>query len=73
MDSGRVGGASMDVFQQEPLPADSPIWDHPRILVTPHAASMPIIDTAVQYIAGSIDRFEAGQPLENLVDFERGY
>ncbi len=73
LDSGQVGGASLDVFQQEPLPVDSPMWDHPRILVTPHAASMPITDTAVQYIVENIECFESGQTLRNLVDFDRGY
>ena len=71
--SGQLAGASLDVFQQEPLPPDSPFWDHPRVLLTPHVAAMTMAKTAVAEVIANIRRFEQGQPLHNTVDLERGY
>jgi len=71
--SGQVAGASLDVFQEEPLPAGSPFWDHPRVLVTPHVAAMTMAPTAVAQVIANIRRFERGEPMRNVVDLERGY
>lgn len=68
-----LSGAALDVFQQEPLPKESPIWDHPRIFMTPHCASMTIPETAAQALAQQIKRHQAGAPLDHVVDFLRGY
>jgi glyoxylate/hydroxypyruvate reductase A len=73
LDSGQLSGAMLDVFEQEPLPADSPAWAHPRITVTPHAASLPSRHERARYIADCIARFERGEALPNLYDPERGY
>ena len=73
LDSGQLSGATLDVFREEPLPSDSPFYDHPRVVVTPHIASMTIPETAVGAVLEQIRRFEAGQPLEHTVDFKRGY
>lgn len=73
LDSGQVGGAVLDVFRQEPLPAEHRFWSHPRVLVTPHIASMTNVETAASTIAANIRRFEAGQPLTDVVDPARGY
>lgn len=73
LDSGHLGGATLDVFRAEPLPPDSPFWSHPRVVVTPHIASMTIPDTAAESVLANIARFEAGKPLENVVDLKRGY
>lgn len=73
MEAGRLSGATLDVFETEPLPAGHPFWTHPAITVTPHDASMTPIAAGARYVAGQIERFEAGLPLENLVDFKRGY
>jgi len=73
LDDGQVGGATLDVFAEEPLPADSPLWDHPRVVVTPHVASMTIPDSAAAAVVAQIRRFEAGQPLEHVVEMSRGY
>jgi len=73
LDSGHITGASLDVFGQEPLPPDHPFWSHERVIVTPHVASVTHARTSVVHIAEQIRRYEAGLPLENLVDRKRGY
>ena len=73
LDSGRLSGATLDVFRQEPLPEDHAFWDHPRIVLTPHAAASTIPETAALAVAENIARLEAGQVPRNVVDWERGY
>ncbi|HKS89108.1 MAG TPA: NAD(P)-dependent oxidoreductase, partial [Stellaceae bacterium] len=72
-DSGQLSGAVLDVFREEPLPADHPFWRHPRIIVTPHIAAETHAPTAVPIIRDAIRRFAAGLPVENIVDLQRGY
>lgn len=73
IDAGELSGATLDVFQVEPLPADDPLWGHPRITVTPHCAADSDPETICRYVAGEMKRFRDGQPLRNLVDTTRGY
>jgi glyoxylate/hydroxypyruvate reductase len=73
LDSGQLSGAVLDVFHEEPLPADHPFWAHPRIIVTPHVAAETHPPTAAAIIREEIRRFETGLPLENRVDLARGY
>jgi glyoxylate/hydroxypyruvate reductase A len=73
LESGRLGGASLDVFHTEPLPAGHPFWRHPKILVTPHLASDVDPESAAFAIKRQIDRAEAGQALEHVADRKRGY
>ena len=73
LDSGQLSGATLDVFREEPLPADHPFWRHPRIVVTPHVAAMTIPETAARAVFANIRRFEAGEALTDVVDFARGY
>jgi glyoxylate/hydroxypyruvate reductase A len=73
LDDGTLGAASLDVFAQEPLPADSPFWTHPKVVLTPHNAADTDADEISKYVAQQIERFEAGEALENVVDRERGY
>lgn len=73
LDSGQVGGATLDVFRTEPLPVDHPYWSHPRVTVTPHIASTTRADTAAEVIAANIARGEAGKPFLHLVDRTAGY
>jgi len=73
LDSGQVSGATLDVFQKEPLPEDHPFWDHPRVFITPHIASMTIPASAVRAVVANIQRLEAGEALQHVVDLKRGY
>ncbi len=73
LDSGHLSGAVLDVFTQEPLPPDHGAWTHPRITVTSHLASLATRGARVRYVTEAIRRFEAGEPLPNLYDPERGY
>jgi glyoxylate/hydroxypyruvate reductase A len=73
LDDGTLGAASLDVYATEPLPADSPFWTHPKVILTPHNAADTDPDEISKYVAGQIERFEAGEPLENVVDLARGY
>ena len=73
--SGRIGGAALDVFEVEPLPADSPLWAMPNVLVSPHRAgdhdAWP--RDAVALFADNLRRYLAGEPLRNVVDVSLGY
>jgi glyoxylate/hydroxypyruvate reductase A len=73
LDDGTLGAASLDVFATEPLPADSPFWTHPKVILTPHNAADTDPDEISKYVARQIERFEAGERLENVVDPARGY
>lgn len=70
---GRLAGASLDVFPTEPLPADSPLWDAPNLVITPHAAAVSNPRALSVQIAEQIRALDAGRPLENVVDRDRGY
>ena len=73
LDDGTLGGASLDVYATEPLPADSPFWSHPKVVLTPHNAADTDPDEISKYVARQIERFEADGTLENVVDRKRGY
>ena len=73
LDAGAVGHATLDVFRQEPLPADHPYRHHPRVTVTPHIAADTRASTAAQVVAENLRRALAGEPLLHQVDRSRGY
>jgi glyoxylate/hydroxypyruvate reductase A len=73
LDEGALAGATLDVFPQEPLPAASPLWAHPKVTVTPHNAGDIAPGVFAPHIVMQIERFERGLPLDNLVDRTRGY
>ncbi|GBQ11454.1 2-hydroxyacid dehydrogenase [Swaminathania salitolerans] len=73
LDEGRLGGAVLDVTAEEPLPANAPLWEHPRIILTPHVASEASRRAQVLYLADVIRQLERGERPALLFDRERGY
>lgn len=71
----KIAGAALDVFPEEPLPADSPLWKLSNVVITPHiSGSTPYYDErAVEMFAANLQRYLADQPLYNRIDPERGY
>jgi phosphoglycerate dehydrogenase-like enzyme len=70
LESGQLAGAGLDVFAVEPLPAASPLWEQPNVLIVPHTGSETIhyTDRALAIVADNLQRFAAGQPLRNVID-----
>jgi glyoxylate/hydroxypyruvate reductase A len=73
LDAGRLSGAVLDVFDDEPLPPAHPFWRHPRVIVTPHVAAETHPPTAAPLVREAIRQCEAGLPITNRVDLARGY
>jgi glyoxylate/hydroxypyruvate reductase A len=73
LDSGQLSEATLDVFHTEPLPADHPFWDHPKVTVTPHNASVTDPESATRQVLENIARFRRGEALPNIVDPKAGY
>lgn len=73
LDTGHLHHAVLDVFQTEPLPAESIIWAHPKITVLPHIAAITDPDSASQIVAKQIRAWAAGGPVEHVVQRSRGY
>ena len=74
--AGRLAGAVLDVFSPEPLPADSPLWDVPNLIMTPHTSCddpAGYIERSLAILATNLGRLRAGASLVNVVDPELGY
>ncbi len=71
----RIGGAALDVFPKEPLAADSPLWDVPSLLITPHTAALTdkLWDRHYALFSENLRLYLAGEPLLGLVDKQKGY
>jgi phosphoglycerate dehydrogenase-like enzyme len=72
---GRLGGAVLDAFREEPLPADSELYTTPNIILTPHTSwsSGRVLDRSIELFCENLERFRRGEPLANLVDPNAGY
>lgn len=73
LDSGHLSGATLDVFETEPLAETSPLWKHEKIIATPHIAAITSPAAAARYVIDGIAAMERGETLKNLVDMSRGY
>jgi glyoxylate/hydroxypyruvate reductase A len=73
LDSGRLGGAALDVFAVEPLPDEHPFWTHSKVRVWPHVAAQTNATSAADQVAQAIQRMMAGEEPANRVDWARGY
>ncbi len=73
--AGQLGGAALDVFEEEPLPAESPLWQTPNVFISPHCcdASPQSLERGLGLFLDNVGRFLNGEPLENVVDREAGY
>ncbi len=71
--SGALAGASLDVFETEPLPDENPLWDCPNLVITPHNASASDPQALVTSMRRQIEAHERGEPLQHVVDRDRGY
>ena len=76
LQDGKIAGACLDVFAQEPLPSDSPLWDLPNVYIAPHNSpgwTAGLRERQKALFLSNLGRFSWGEPLENAVDIERGY
>ena len=73
LDTGHLGGATLDVFPAEPLPAASALWTHPKVLITPHVSASTLREESMAQIAAKIRAFERGEALTDVVDRTKGY
>jgi phosphoglycerate dehydrogenase-like enzyme len=73
----RIAGASLDVFEQEPLPHDSPLWGMENVLISPHSADHTVdpdwVELTLRAFVENFRRYRDGKPLENVVDKRAGY
>jgi phosphoglycerate dehydrogenase-like enzyme len=75
LEAGWIAGAVLDVFTEEPLPAESPLYTTPNLILTPHTSwsSDRVVDRSIELFTENLRRFAGGEPLHNMVDLEAGY
>jgi glyoxylate/hydroxypyruvate reductase A len=73
LDEGHITAAALDVFEQEPLPANSPLWSHPSVYMTPHIAGQSNPQSSAKTIAANIRRIEDGEMPFPVYDMTKGY
>lgn len=73
LNAGRLAAATLDVFAQEPLPADHPFWRMPRVTITPHISALTLREPAAEQIARKIEALARGETIGGIVDRLRGY
>jgi D-2-hydroxyacid dehydrogenase (NADP+) len=73
LENGFVRRAILDVLNEEPLPVESPLWEHPSVMITPHIAAITSPKEAVDCFLETLDKIEKDEPLLNQVDITKGY
>ncbi|OEK04658.1 2-hydroxyacid dehydrogenase [Roseivirga misakiensis] len=73
LDSNKLSGALLDVFKEEPLPTQNPLWLHEKVSITPHVASVTTPDSAIKLLLNNLLRLKKKEALLHQVDLERGY
>lgn len=75
LQAGKIAGAMLDVFSQEPLPEDNPLWNLPNVIITPHIAGLSahLLDDTVNFFITNLKRYIEGESLYNQIDLEKGY
>jgi glyoxylate/hydroxypyruvate reductase len=73
LDTGQVRFAVLDVFQEEPLPQHSPLWQHPNVMITPHISAVTTAKEAVECFVDTLENLEKDKPLSNKVDVKKGF
>lgn len=73
IDEGHLAGATLDVFRAEPLPPQHPFWQHPKITVTPHTSARTLREESIAQIVGKIGALQRGEPINGVVDPQKGY
>ncbi|MFT6873361.1 MAG: glyoxylate/hydroxypyruvate reductase A [Roseivirga sp.] len=73
LDQGHLSGALLDVFRVEPLPSDSALWRHPKVIITPHVASVTTPKSAIELLLNNLARLKTGEDLLHTVNINQGY
>ena len=75
LEEKRIAGAALDVFHQEPLPPDHPLWHLPNVFISPHIAGLSSLydERAAMFFEENLRRYLVGEPLYNIVDKAQGY
>jgi phosphoglycerate dehydrogenase-like enzyme len=75
LQEGWIAGAGLDVFEKEPLPAESPLWGLPNTIVSPHMAGLSerFVERSTGLLCENLGRYIRGEPMLNVLDLKRGY
>ncbi|MBS35242.1 MAG: glyoxylate/hydroxypyruvate reductase A [Thiotrichales bacterium] len=73
LDDDHLAGVALDCFRDEPLPENSPFWDHPKVVMTPHSSTGTNAPSAARHVTENVRRFHAGEPLLNELNRDAGY
>ena len=73
LDQKILAGVSLDVFEVEPLPTSSPLWDYQKVVITPHVAAITDAKSLADYVSTQIKQYEKNGKLENVIDPAQGY
>ena len=73
LEAGHLRGAALDVFETEPLPTESPLWTHPKVLISPHISGLTTVEGATNGFLHALEALERGERPDTAVDVQRGY